>query len=130
KSEPSPPGLGIRFRIFEGEVDLHGSGVNAPHALHHVQLIAVRMACAVDPAFVVDPDGVDNESVALPLTDRVSKPRVAQVGVMRPSVSPDLTDEVIKLVDQHHPARALNDLHGKGLKINPRRSRRKTADRV
>src|ERR1700674_4320186 len=43
------PCFGERFRIFHGDIDLHVVAINAVEPFGDVQLIAVRMAVAVEP---------------------------------------------------------------------------------
>src|ERR1700678_1026640 len=54
------PGLGVRFWVLNSQVVLQRLVVHSPDALHQMQIGAVRMARAIQPRFVVEPDGVDN----------------------------------------------------------------------
>src|SRR5205823_6178190 len=47
--------------------------------LHDVDLVGVRCLIIVDERFVIEPDGVDDELVALIMADRLSVPRRLQV---------------------------------------------------
>jgi hypothetical protein len=61
-----------------GIVDLHRdieiAGIAPAIALHDVQFIRMRRREIVDPASWVEPDGIDDQRVALPMRHRIPKP--------------------------------------------------------
>src|SRR5579864_2058754 len=64
------PGLGQRLGVFHGDVEFQMIFVHAPEALSDVQLIAVRMAQAVQPGLVIETDRIHNEcGVSVPMAD-------------------------------------------------------------
>src|SRR5579864_8793242 len=68
--ERSGPGLGQRLGVFHGDVEFQMIFVHAPEALSDVQLIAVRMAQAVQPGLVIESDRIHNEcGVSVPMAD-------------------------------------------------------------
>src|SRR5579863_1713843 len=68
--ERGRPGLHQRFGVFHGDVELHVIVVHAAETLGDVELIAVRMAKAVEPSLVVKSDGIHDESrVPIPMPD-------------------------------------------------------------
>src|SRR5688572_15763729 len=85
---------GKRARI----VDRHDSrqlrelGPRPP--LDGVQLLGVRRAAAIEPELVVEADGVDDERVAIPASDRVAEPCRRGSLRMLPAVHEDLPEAV------------------------------------
>ena|SRR5579863_9341660 len=63
------PRLSQSFCIFHRDVDFKIILVHTLEALDHVQLIAVRTARAIKPAFVVETNCVYYESIAIPTAD-------------------------------------------------------------
>src|SRR5580704_1685276 len=84
----------------------------------------MRMAHLIEPGLVVETDGVDNEGVSLPFSDRIAHPAWVQVFRMRPGIRPDLADIVTKFVDDEHAPGYRENFHGKIEKINSRHAGR------
>ena len=55
------------------------AGVGALERLHQVQLVAVWVALRVEPREAVEPDGVDDQRVAIPFRDRLTEPRRVRI---------------------------------------------------
>src|ERR1700722_7609583 len=68
------PGLAVRLWILNRNVVAQRFMIDAPHPLDDVQRVAVRMAGAVEPGFIVKSDGVADQRVAIPLADGVAHP--------------------------------------------------------
>src|SRR5258706_14715281 len=123
------PGLRVSLGIFDRGVDRHRVMVYAPHAFHNVQFLAVWMAVVIEPGFIVESDGVNDERISLPLSDRIAHPCGRQILGMLPAVREDLADEVMVLKQHDHLARALQDFHWlASYQINAWHAGRKTVD--
>src|SRR5713226_4532654 len=96
--------------------------VDPPDALDNVESVAVRVAHAVEPSFVVEIHGVNNQDVSLPMTNRVSHPPRTETGVMRAAVCKDRMPYGIVREKNDDFTGHLSDLHGKGMKVNPRQA--------
>ena len=66
--------LGVHLGIVESDLHIQVTEIAPPEAFCHVQGLAVRMAESIQPAFVIEPHGVDDQSVAFPFTYRISQP--------------------------------------------------------
>src|SRR5665213_787316 len=54
------PGLGEHLRVFHRDLVGNGVFVHTGEFLDHVQLVAMKCACAGQPRFVVEPNGIDD----------------------------------------------------------------------
>src|SRR5262249_51626118 len=68
------PRLGERDRVFDHHVVFQSILVDEAYALDETDLIAVWRARSVISRVVPHTDGIDNEGVALPVTDRMPAP--------------------------------------------------------
>src|SRR5579864_1664538 len=84
----------------------------------------MRMPDLVEPGLVVETNRIDDQSVSLPLSNRVAHPAGIQILGMPPPIGPDLADEVAELVDDKHAAGYHENFHGKIEKINSRHAGR------
>src|SRR4051812_42418944 len=84
------PGVLVRSRVVDGDLNLQSAQVRTPHAFDHVQLFRLRLACNIHPAAVMKTYGVDDERVLLPVPDGMSRPRWIIVGRMPAAISEDL----------------------------------------
>ena len=66
----------------------------------------------IDPSPVVNPDGFNDECVALPATDGVSIP--SQIGIFRqlPAIGPNGAPHMRPLPELNHTIRKLDDFDG------------------
>src|ERR1700733_49765 len=60
KRDLSTPGLSISLRVLDRDVVRHRILIHSPDAFHQMKLRAVRMAGAIQPCFIVEPDGIDH----------------------------------------------------------------------
>jgi len=111
------PGLGIKFGILEGDRPLDVVVIDLLKALHQMQLIAVLVAGRVEPGAVVEPDCIDDKSVAFPMTDGIAKPGRVRILGMAATVGVDDAEGALILEEQGHDCGSLNDLerHEAGL---------------
>src|SRR5882672_5993312 len=116
----SAPGLRVRLRVVNRNVDCQRVVACAAYALHNVQLFSVRMAVIIEPSFIVKTDGVNDECISLPLANRVSHPcRIQILGMLTP-IGVNLAHKVIVLIEHDHLAGGLHDLHRlASYQINP-----------
>jgi len=74
---------GLRFvekcGILEGDRPLDVVTVHPLNSLHQMKLVAVFMAGGVEPCGVVNSNGVDHQSVSVPLADGISEPGRIQI---------------------------------------------------
>src|SRR5580698_7804990 len=63
------PGFGVSLRIVDRDRVGYVAQIRASEAFDRMQLVAMRMADRVDAGKSVKRDGVDNQRVALPVTD-------------------------------------------------------------
>src|SRR5262249_36044804 len=61
-------------RIIISHDELEGVRVRKSESLGQMQLVAVLVTCAVEPGALVDANCIDDQSVALPLPNRISVP--------------------------------------------------------
>src|SRR5207244_12802376 len=65
-----------RVRILDRGFVRDDVGTRARQAFHDVQLIAVEVAGAIEPALIVEALRIDDERFAFPLADRLAHPRI------------------------------------------------------
>src|ERR1700730_5789566 len=70
----SVPGLGIRFRIVNRNVNDQSVVLGASDAFYYMELIGVWKASAVKPRLVIESYRIDHQRVALPPSDRIAHP--------------------------------------------------------
>src|SRR5215470_15836978 len=80
----------IRPRIDDGDIPGQCVEVHSSVSLNGVELRGMRMAIKIKPELVVVADGIDDESISLPVTNRVSVPRGVRILRMRPPIHEDL----------------------------------------
>src|SRR5437867_7682123 len=68
------PGFSVCLRIVERNLDIHMSEVAAPEAFGDAQGLAVRMSRIVEPALIVETDGLGDQRIAFPLANGISEP--------------------------------------------------------
>jgi len=111
------PRLGIKLGILECHRPLDVVFIDRLKALHQMQLIAVLVAGRVEPSTIVEPDCVDDQSVAFPMTDGIAKPGLVRILGMAATVSVDDAEGALILEEEGHDCGSLNDLerHKTGL---------------
>ena len=62
------------LRVVNGELQVHMAEIAASEPLHDMQGLAMRMAERIELASIVEPDGVHDQRLVLPLPDRISHP--------------------------------------------------------
>jgi len=120
------PRLCQSFRVFDRDIELKIILIHALESLGNVQLIAMRPSRAIEPAFVIEADGVHNQSVAFPMADGITHVTGRDVVGMFAPVSENMAHGMVIFVEQDDFFRSLHDLYGKGLQINSRNARRIT----
>src|SRR5271169_3733040 len=69
------PGSRERTRILDMNIDFKRlAALDDPETFDDMQFVAMRRAVIVDPGLVVQPDGIDDESVVFKVTNRFAKP--------------------------------------------------------
>src|SRR5215467_2298785 len=66
------PRLRVRLRVVDRHLDVHVAEILADEALGHAQLVGVGLAGVVEPSFVVETDGLDDQRVAIPVSDGIT----------------------------------------------------------
>jgi len=69
------PWLRDGFRVLDGDFHSKPLCINSLNSLNHVHSVGMLMAYCVEARLPVKPDGVDHESVSIPPSDGVPKPR-------------------------------------------------------
>src|SRR5689334_18751865 len=85
-------GLRIRAGVGDSGLDLELAELGARIALDGLELFRVRMAHKIEPEKIVEPDRLDHQRVALPVTDRVAVPRGLFVVGMLAAIHEDLPE--------------------------------------
>src|SRR5579864_4305638 len=80
------PGLRVRFRVLDGEVEFQGLRLRPPKPFDYMQLVGVRKARAVDPSLLVETNRVNHEGVSFIPANRIAHPRRVRVFGMLPPV--------------------------------------------
>ena len=62
-------GLGIHFGIIQPDVHIHVADIPPLVPFLNRQGFTVRMTRTVQPAFIVEPDSIDYEGIAIPLAN-------------------------------------------------------------
>lgn len=104
------PGLGIKLRIFEGDCPLDVVFINPLEALGQMQLIAVLMAGRIDPGAVIQPDRIDHQGAAFPVSDGVAKPRRVEIFWMASAVGVNDAEGALVLKQDSGYSGRLNNL--------------------
>src|SRR5262245_56565621 len=101
----------VGFRIVDCLLDLNRPEVRTREALDRATLFGQRAAVDVQPPAVAETFRLDDERIAFPLADGVAiEPGLRIVFGYGSPVSEDLTDALMRFVEQQHDAWALNDL--------------------
>ena len=106
-------GVGDRFRvglrIVDGHFDVQVPEVPAPEAFDHAQRVAVRMAHPIEPAPVVEANGVDDQRVARPRADRIAHPSRLRIRRQLAAIQENLAEHRVLLVEDDNQPRRLDD---------------------
>ena len=111
---PLSQGFVVRLRVVNGQHQFKAVVVDPVIAFLHAHFVAVRITEMIEPGFLIEPDGVYDECVSVPLADGVSVP--IRIGIFRkcPPVRPDRSAYRMILKELHHLVRQLNELNRSG----------------
>src|SRR5579871_943600 len=107
------PRLRVRFRVVDGNLDVHMAEVATPESFGYMQLFRRRMAGFVEPGLAVEADGIDNQRIPIPFADRRSEPVGLGVLRKRAAVRKDLAVEGQGLMKNRRRSAGLDDSEGK-----------------
>ena len=113
------PGLREKLGIFEGDSPLEVVIVDPLEFFNQMQLVAVLMAGRVEPGPVVEPDGVHDQRISIPLADGIPKPGGVHFFGMVASVRVNEAKRVLILEQDGRHRRSLNDLERHDACLNP-----------
>src|ERR1039457_3549297 len=98
--------------------------VGAPDALRYLHLRGVGSSAFIEPCNIVLPDRFDHQSVAFPMSDRISQPCVLDLGIMPPAVEENLPPNMRStLIHDHDQLGVLDDRPGIRRRTHPRDTR-------
>src|SRR6516225_3801 len=123
------PGLGVVFRVVDGDFVRDVPGIGPGEALHRAKLIAVRVAYRVEPRLAVKVHGIDHQGIPFPVADRIAKPGPHLVAVRTP-VDVEYLKPRILFVQQRQILITLHDLNRIGRVHRADQPERQTAARV
>src|ERR1700674_5128060 len=103
------PGLGIRIRVLDDELQVHVPEIPAAVALGDLRRLGLRMPVHIQPAAIIQARGFDHERVSVPVPHRVAHVRGLRDGRQRAPVQEDLAEVVIRLVQDRDHLRHLDD---------------------
>ena len=121
------PRLGVRTRIFDRHLIVQRHLIAPGKALDRMERFRVRMAVLIQPRPIVEADGVHDQRVAFPMSDRLSQ--VGRIGILRvtASIGKDRTPEMRSALEhEEHSVWQLKHLEGKRRLVHPRDARRQT----
>ena len=104
------PGLRIRLRVVDGNLQIHVAKIFASEAFGHLQRVRDRVSVGIEPGFAVRSGRLDNQRVAVPVADRISLPVGIRVFGEGPAIHEDLPEDGARLVEDDDEPRSLNDL--------------------
>src|SRR5688572_26695514 len=73
-AQPDRPGLRVRLRIIDGDVDIDAPDGGPREALGHAQRLGRGKTAHVEPRLAVLSDRLDDEGVILPPADGIPHP--------------------------------------------------------
>src|SRR5262249_8311137 len=116
--------LAVCLGIVDRHVDLEVANIGAPKPLDHVQMGAVRMAHAIEPAAIPESVTVHNQHIALPPADGIAHP--SGVWILREwtVIKKDLAEHGVFLVKDDDEMRRLDDFIREGNRAGGRDARR------
>ena len=104
------PGLGEKFWILECDRPFDAVTVHFLKALNEMKLVAVFVACRVEPRAVVYPHSVHNESISVPFANGISKPSRIHILGVTASIHIDNSERALVLKKDGNHGRRLDDL--------------------
>src|SRR6266571_5263775 len=113
EGESHRPGFGVRFRIIECDLDVEVSEVGAVKAFGDAKGVGVGVSGIIEPALIIESDGLGNERVAFPSANRISEPGLGRFGRKSATVGEDLPIVIELLIEEHNDVRCLDDLERK-----------------
>src|SRR5215471_15437304 len=107
RSDGDGPWFRIRLRVVNGDLNIHMAEILPMESFDHVQSVGRRLSELIEPDFPVETDGIDDECIAFPFTQRIAKPRLRKIiqGQAFAPVQEHLSPEVERLVDEHDEIR-------------------------
>ncbi len=103
------PGCRVRLGILDDELQRQRVAIHALEPFDQVNVVAVRIAVKIEPAFFREGDGIHNESVTLPFADRVAHPGGRGIRGMASPVGPDLAPFMLALEEHESSFRRLKN---------------------
>src|SRR5262245_37138062 len=104
------PRFRIGLRVVDRYSDLQSLSVDPAVSFSEMHHVAVRIAIEIQPWYVVEPDGVDDERVPFPSANRVAHPRWIRIVRKLSSVGPDRAPMPVVLEEHDDAVRDLDDL--------------------
>src|SRR6266516_58337 len=121
------PRLCIGLGIIDGDLNIHVTKILAPKTLDDMQGIRGWLPGLIQPGLAVKTPGIDHQSIAFPLTCRITHPTWSEVLSQLAAIQEDLPPEIESLVDNHHESWSLDDLPRWGDPVDPRDTLRKAS---
>src|SRR5262249_4239664 len=88
--------------------------INTSKSLGDMERFGCRMRhSSIEPCFIVEAGGFDDERVTVPLSCRITQPARIRVASDFPAIHENLAEEVHLLVEDHDESRRLNNLERK-----------------
>src|SRR5438876_6484899 len=119
------PPLCIGLRIIDGDLNIHVAKILAPKTLNDMQGIRGWLPGLIQPGLAVKTPGIDHQSIAFPLTRRITHPTWSEVLSQLTAIQEDLPPEIESFVDNKHESWSLDDLPRWRDPIDPRDTLRK-----
>src|SRR5438094_5670216 len=104
------PRLCIGLWIIDGDLNIHVAKILAPKTLNDMQGIRGWLPGLIQPGLAVKTLGIDDQSIAFPLTCRITHPSWSEVLSQLAAIQEDLPPEIESLVDDHDKSWSLDDL--------------------
>src|SRR5207237_9487857 len=95
------PGFRIRLRIIECDLNIHMPEVAAAKALGHAQGIGVGMSGIIEPALIIESDGLGNERVTFPPAYGISKPGLRRFRRKTAAIREHQPETIELFIDDH-----------------------------
>jgi hypothetical protein len=119
------PGFRVRFRIVDGDLQIHVADVEAAESLDHSKGIAVRVGFErIEPPVVLESGGLDDKRLSVPAAHGVSEPGRLGRRRQRTPVGEDLPEghPGLRFVEDRRHPRRLQDLEWPSTEIDAWRS--------
>src|SRR5271169_4868425 len=114
------PGLGISFRIVNGDQNIHISKILPPEALRYAQGVGGGTAVVIEPALIIETRGLRHEIVSLPMPDRITLPGRVRIFGKLAAIRENLAITMDRLIENDHHLLAVDNLERVGNCVGPR----------